>query len=66
MSPRRLALTPGQLQRLLDVLSSFGFVPKRVEVSPQGGLTLHASVAEQSVEPDLLQQWEAKRGLRSN
>lgn len=62
MSTRRLALTPVQLQRLLDVLSNFGFTAKRVEISPEGAVTLHADAASPPPRLDLLADWEAKRG----
>ena len=62
MSTRRLALTPAQLQRLLDVLSNSGFSTKRVEISPEGAVTLHADAATPPPKLDLLADWEAKRG----
>jgi hypothetical protein len=60
----RLAATPSQLQRLLEALATLGFVPKRVQVSPDGSITLHSEGGEPTSERDLLKEWEARRGGR--
>lgn len=63
MSARKRALTAGQLQKLLHVLTGFGFKPGRVEVSPEGTVTLH-SEREAATSLDALSEWEAGRGAR--
>jgi hypothetical protein len=60
----RLAATPAQLERFLQILSPHGFTPKRVELSPDGSIVLHGEAGAPLAEPDLLAEWEAKRGRR--
>ena len=57
----RLAVTPVQLQRLLEVLSPLGFVPSRIELAANGSMILHRDACEPVGERDLLAEWEAKR-----
>lgn len=64
LSNRRPILSPDYLRRLLEVLFSFGFNPKRVDLSPDGGVTLHADVDAPAAPPDALADWEAKRASR--
>jgi len=64
VSKRRLALAPTQFQWLLEALSQFGFTPKRIDVSPEGGVTLHAEGDPAAAKTDPLAEWEAKRAER--
>ena len=64
MSARKRALTAGQLQKLLHVLTGFGFKPGRVEVSPEGTVTLHSEREAAATSRDALSEWEAGRGAR--
>jgi len=57
----RLAATPAQLQRLLEMLIPFGFSPTRIELTPNGAVVLHGAASVGATEPDLLAEWEAKR-----
>ncbi len=64
MSTRRPTLSPAQLKRMLDVLLNIGFTAKRVEISPEGAMSLYADGAPaEVVAPDPLAAWEAKHGL---
>ena len=62
--PRRRVITAGQLRKLLQVLTDFDFKPGRVEVSPEGALTLHSEQEAAATQPDALSEWEARRGTR--
>lgn len=66
MSNRRPILSPDYLRRLLDVLFSFGFNPKRIELSPEGHVTLHADAESSAPLPDRLAEWEAGRASRAH
>ena len=49
---------------MLDVLLHIGFTAKRVEISPEGTMSLYADGAPaEVVAPDPLAAWEAKHGL---
>lgn len=60
---RRLAVTPTELRRLLEVLTPFGFTAAKVELSPTGAVILHGDVAVEA-EDDPLAAWETARARR--
>lgn len=64
VSNRRSAVSPDYLRRLLHVLFSFGFSPRRVELSPEGHVTLHGDADAVEALPDPLAKWEADRASR--
>lgn len=64
MPARRRALSAAQLQKLLQMLTVFGFKPGRVEVSPEGAVTLHSEQEAAAAPHDPLAEWEARRGTR--
>ena len=66
MSTRRRVISPDYLKRLLDVLISFGFSPTRIELSPEGHVTLHADAAACDPPLDPLAKWEAGRASRAH
>jgi hypothetical protein len=49
----------------MDVLVVFGFSAQRVDLSPEGGVTLHADQPAPK-EADALAEWESSRASRTH
>ena len=57
------AASPAQFRKLLAALSSVGFKPGRMVVTPDGSITVHAE-GQQAENIDPLAEWEASRGAK--